>query len=118
MTSAASGISTSSDRYASVKASVGPKPGSTPGCHRRGRRGGGTTDTASAILLCVSRERAALLSSHVDLVVSSVVLEVGLLRLLPAAKRLVNGEQDDLRERAGVLPGDRRVARTVVVAGD
>src|SRR5204863_5513248 len=44
------------------------------------------------------------------------VREVRLLRLRPAAEDLIDGEEIDLRELAGVLGRGRRVDRTVVVA--
>ena len=41
----------------------------------------------------------------IDLVEDAAVGEVGLLRLLPAAEHLVDGEQLDLRELGGVPRG-------------
>src|SRR4051812_4359268 len=96
--SAASGTSTIRESQSRLTPSVTPKPGITLRLRV----------VTAAPLICVPLLR-------IDLVEHTGIVKVRRLRLLPAAEHIVDGEQLDFGEIAFVLPGDRRIARPIMV---
>src|SRR5262245_60389515 len=71
----------------------------------------------SPVLITAGRRRPRPALFHVDLVEDAPILEVGLLRLLPAPEHVVDGDQLHVDELLGVLGADSGIARSVVVLG-
>src|SRR4051794_24205545 len=118
--SAPSGKRTMRESQVSVIPSVRPNPGSTPVRVARLQKGrlAGTAGAAAGAGIRDGPRRCGLLAGQIDLVEGAVVVEMGLLGLLPAAEDLVNREQSDLGQLGGMLLRDGRVARAVEVLGD
>src|SRR5437899_5304128 len=100
----ASGISTISDRYVSVKPSVSVSPGSA-----RGVRAGDVGDVAIALM--------GSFGGLINLVEHALVTEEFRLRRFPAAE-LCDRRQFDFRKIARMLRRDSRVDWTVMVLRD